>query len=105
MAVIEAIKEAIWLHGFVEGLRIYQEHVFVFCDSQSVIYLAKNQVHHSWTKHIDVRFHFVCEIIDEGDIFLKKIGIVDNLVDMMTKLIPLHKFKHCLGLTGVCNLW
>ena len=47
MAVIEAIKEAIWLHGFVEGLRIYQEHVFVFCDSQSVIYLAKNQVHHS----------------------------------------------------------
>ena len=68
MVVTEAIKEAIWLYGLVEDLGIYQEHVIVFCDSQRTIYLAKNQVHHSWTKHIDVRFHFVREIIDEGDI-------------------------------------
>ena len=33
MVVIEAIKEAIWLHGLVEDLEIYQEHVSVFCDS------------------------------------------------------------------------
>ena len=84
MVVTEAIKEAIWLHGLVEDLGIYQEHVSVFCDSQSAIYLAKNQVHHSRTKHIDVRFHFVREIIDEGDILLKKIRTVDNPADMMT---------------------
>ena len=104
MAVIEAIKEAIWLHGLVEDLGIYQEHVSVFCDSQSAIYLAKNQVHHSRTKHIDVRFHFVHEIIDEGDTLLKKIRTADNLADMMTKLVPLHKFKHCLDLIGICSL-
>ena len=104
MVVIEAIKEAIWLHGLVEDLGIYQEHVSVFCDSQSAIYLAKNQVHHSRTKHIDVRFHFIREIIDEGDILLKKIRTADNPADMLTKLVPLHKFKHCLDLTGICSL-
>ena len=94
MAVIEAIKEAIWLHGLVEDLEIYQEHVSIFCDSQSAIYLAKNQVYHSRTKHIDVRFHFVREIIDEGYILLKRIGTTNNPADMMTKPVPLHKFKH-----------
>jgi len=34
-------------------------------DSMSAIYLAKNQVYHARTKHIDVRFHFVREILDE----------------------------------------
>ena len=104
MVVTEAIKEAIWLHGLVEDLGIYQEHASVFCDSQSAIYVAKNQVHHSRTKHIDVRFHFVPEIIDTGDILLKNIKTTDNPADMMTNPIPLHKFKHCLDLTGICSL-
>ena len=47
MAVTEAIKEAIWLHGLIEDLGILQEHIYVFCDSQSAIHHAKNQVHHS----------------------------------------------------------
>ena len=38
----------------------------MFCDSQSAIHLAKNQVCHARTKHIDVRYHFVLEIIEEG---------------------------------------
>jgi len=54
MAVTEAFKEAIWLHGLIEDLGIVQEHVDVHCDSQSAICLVKNQVHHSRTKHIDV---------------------------------------------------
>jgi len=40
------------------------------CDRMSAIYLAKNQVYHARMKHIDVRFHFVWEIFDEGDIEL-----------------------------------
>ena len=47
MAVADAIKEAICLHGLVEDLGILQKHVKVLCDSQSAIHLAKNQVHHA----------------------------------------------------------
>ena len=71
MAVTEAIKEAIWLQGLVADLGVIQEKT-VYCDSQSAIHLAKNQVHHSRTKHIDVCFHFIREILEEEDILLQK---------------------------------
>ncbi|KAK8278123.1 hypothetical protein V6Z12_D09G019700 [Gossypium hirsutum] len=87
MAVIEAVKEAIWLQGMVKTLGLVQEHINLYCDSQSAIHLEKNQVYHARTKHIDVRFHFVGEIIDEGKIHLQKIKTTDNPVDMMTKVV------------------
>ncbi|GMP46000.1 hypothetical protein CsSME_00014322 [Camellia sinensis var. sinensis] len=90
MAVTKAFKEAIWLHGLIEDLGIVQKHVEVFCDSQSAICLAKNQVHHARTKHIDVRFHFIREIVNEGDILLQKIGTADNPADMLTKHLRVH---------------
>ncbi|GMP87678.1 hypothetical protein CsSME_00039951 [Camellia sinensis var. sinensis] len=101
MAVTEAFKEAIWLHGLIEDLGIVQKHVEVFCDSQSAICLAKNQVHHARTKHIDVRFHFIREIVNEGDILLQKIGTADNPADMLTKVVSGIKFQHCLDLVNI----
>ncbi|KAM2193758.1 hypothetical protein ACFX1R_028001 [Malus domestica] len=104
MVVTEAIKEAIWLQGLLDDLGVQQDHVDVHCDSQSAIHLAKNQVHHARTKHIDVRFHFVREVIDEGDILLQKIETANNPADMLTKPVSLHKFKHCLDLIGICKI-
>ena len=40
----------------------------LFYDSQSAIFLTKDQMFHERTKHINVRYHFVCEIIALGDI-------------------------------------
>ena len=65
MAITETVKEAIWLQGLVTDLGFKQQEVTVYCDSQNAIHLTKNQVYHSRTKHIDVRFHFVCEILEE----------------------------------------
>jgi len=57
------------------------------CDSMSAIYLAKNQIYHVRMKHINVRFYFVREIHDEGDIELQKIYTKENLTDMLTKVV------------------
>ena len=46
-------------------------------------------------KHIDVRFHFVREILDEGDIELLKIHTNENPADMLTKVVSGVKFTHC----------
>ena len=101
MAVTEAFKEAIWMHGLINDLGILQEHIDVFCDSQSAICLSKNQVHHARTKHINVRFHFIREIISKGDIRLLKIGTADNPADMLTKVITREKFWHCSNFINV----
>ena len=92
MALTEAIKEALWLQGLVDDLGIDQVLVRVNCDSMSAIYLAKNQVYHSRTKHIDVRFHFVRDVLDEEDIELMKILTKNNPSDMLTKVVTGVKF-------------
>ncbi|KAG8492016.1 hypothetical protein CXB51_015329 [Gossypium anomalum] len=104
MAVTEAAKEALWLQGMVKTLGLVQEHINLYCDSQSAIHLAKNQVYHARTKHIDVRFHFVREIINEGKICLQKIKTADNPTNMMTKVVTATKFKHCLNLINILQV-
>ena len=101
MAVTEAVKEAIWLQSLLEDLGVGQKHITVHCDSQSAIHLAKNQVFHARTKHIDVRYHFVREILEEGNIHLQKIHTTENPADMMTKVVTTVKFKHCLDLINI----
>ena len=74
------------------------------CDSQNVIYLAKNQVYHARTKHIDVRFHKIRELIVTGDIVLEKVHTSENAADVLTKSVTTAKFKHCLDLVNVSSL-
>ncbi|GJS55942.1 retrovirus-related pol polyprotein from transposon TNT 1-94 [Tanacetum coccineum] len=100
MALTEAAKEGIWLKGLIEDLGFPQDQATVFCDSMSAICLAKDQVYHDRTKHIDVRYHF---IRSERRIKVEKIGTQDNPADVFTKPVPLSKFRHCLDLLNIDN--
>jgi len=91
----ESIKEAIWLQGLLDDLRIDQDLLKINCDSMIVIYLGKSRVYHARTKHIDVKFYFVRKILDERDIELQKIHTKKNPADMLTKVVPGVKFAHC----------
>ncbi|KAG8481856.1 hypothetical protein CXB51_027225 [Gossypium anomalum] len=101
MAITEACKEAIWLKGLFSELNEDLQISTVFCDSQSAIFLTKDQMFHEITKQIDVRYHFVHDIIARGDIVVSKISTYENPADMMTKSLPITKFEHCLNLVGV----
>ena len=102
MAMTEAMKEAIWLQGLFDDLGVEQDPLKINCDSMSAIYLAKNQVYHARTKHIDVRFYFVREILEEGDIV--KIHTSENPADMLTKVVSGVKFAHCKALLHVLQV-
>jgi len=95
MAMTEVMKKAIWFQGLLDDLVIEQDLLKINCDSMSAIYLTQNQVYHARTKHIDVRFHFVREILDECDIKLLKLHIKENPADMLTKVFSGVKFTHC----------
>ncbi|GJV23962.1 hypothetical protein Tco_1376657 [Tanacetum coccineum] len=100
MALTEATKEGILLKGLIEDLGFPQDQATVFCDSMSAICLAKDQVYHDRTKHIDVHYHF---IHTERRIKVKKISTEDNPADVFTKPVPLSKFCHCLDLLNIDN--
>ena len=68
------------------------------CDSLRAICLAKDQVHHERTKHLDVRYHF---IRSERRVKVKKVKTDDNPADALTKPVSLNKFKHCLDLLNI----
>jgi len=65
IALTEAVKESLWLEGIAKELKIQNEVITVHCDSQSAIDLSKNYVHHERTKHIDIKLHFVREVIGQ----------------------------------------
>jgi len=67
----------------------------------STIYLAKIQVYHARTKHIDVRFYFVREIFERGDIELQKIHTKENPADMLIKVVQGVKLAYCKQLLQI----
>jgi len=87
-----------WLKGMIGELGITQECVKIHCDSQSAIHLANHQVYHERTKHIDIRLHFVWDMIESKEIVVEKVALEENLADVFTKSLPRSRFKHCLDL-------
>ena len=78
--------------------RSKKDFLKVHCGSMSAIYLAKNQVYHARKKYIDVKYHFVWDVLEDGDIEVKKVHTKDNLADMLIKVVPEVKFNHCKNL-------
>ena len=61
--------------------------VKLFADNQGAIALAKNPVHHQRTKHIDIRYHFIREVINNKSVDVQFISTHGNLADVFTKAI------------------
>ena len=98
IALTKAMKESMWLEGIAKELKIQDEVITVHCDNQSAIDLSKNFVHHERTKHIDIKLHFVREVIGQGSVIVKKISTDYNPSDMIINALPRSKFFHCLNL-------
>ena len=82
------------------GLRFGRIPLFV--DSTSAISVAKNPVLHSRTNHIDVRFHFLRDSYEKGDIDLIDLKTQDQLADIFTKPLESRAFARLRGELGVC---
>ena len=98
MALAEGVKESIWLKGMINELGIAQACVTIHCDSQSAIHLANHQMYHERTKHIDVKLHFIRDVIESEKVKVEKVSTEENPADMFTKSLSSVKFKHCLDL-------
>jgi hypothetical protein len=92
------------LERLCSGIGLVQEAVRIECDSQSVIFLAKNPAYHSKTKHIDVQYHFVRDMIEEKKVSLMRVDTLNNVVDSLTKSLSTEKFSWCRGSMGIATL-
>ena len=73
-------------------------------DNQSTIALNKNSVFHDCSKHIDVRYHYIKECVEEDRVRLESIGTAEQLADMLTKALGKKRFCWLCSKIGVIDV-
>ena len=93
IAAAHAAKEAIWLRRLLtelgESLKL---PTTLFIDNQSAMAIARNPEFHDRTKHIEVRYHFLRQVVDDGEIHLEYLPTGEQIADVLTK--GLSREKH-----------
>jgi len=67
-----------------------QKDTTILCDNNSIIQLSKNPMFHGRSKHIDIKFHFLRNLVKDGIIKLCYCSSQIQVVDIMTKLLKLE---------------
>ena len=94
-----------WLKHLLAELKGDEEGaVKIHIDSQSTIQLSKNPVFHDRSKHIDTRYHFIRECIEEGRVCVASIGTTEQLADIMTKALAWERFCELRAKLGLVML-
>lgn len=94
MAISDACKEALFLRTFLSECLGKTYSIELYNDSQSAQKLARNLICHSRTKHIDIRHHFIRQLINDDIVNLLYISTDCMLADVLTK--GLSKDKHVM---------
>ena len=101
MVATHAIKEAISQQRLCLEIGFKQQVVRIDFDSQSAIFLIKNLAYHSKTKHIDVQYHFVRDMVESKKVLLEKVDTLENVADSLTKFVNTKKFSWCEAGMGI----
>jgi len=89
VALSEASREAMWLrHLFGELGFIQKEPILLLGDNDGSIAMAKNPEFHKCTKHVDIRWHWVRELVSDGLVNIVDCRDPEQTADILTKQLP-----------------
>ncbi|KAM1496365.1 hypothetical protein ACFXTO_030979 [Malus domestica] len=98
----EAIAQATWLRFVLEDFGEMQTVATPMnCDNTSAIAITKNPIFHQKTKHINRRYHFIKEALQQGVIDLIHCPTKEQLADIFTKALAREQFTYLRNLLGV----
>ncbi|KAI3727128.1 hypothetical protein L1987_66937 [Smallanthus sonchifolius] len=83
------------------GTGLVINETVVLCDNQGAVQLSKNNVFHEMTKHINVKLHFIRDVVNSGEALVEQVCTEENSADMFTKSLPGPKFEFCVKSLGV----
>ena len=81
-----------------------EDGTIIFCDNISSIALSKNPIFYGRSKHIEIRYHFIRELVENGDIKIKFCKSEQHLTDIFTKPLGIGTFVHLRECLGVVDL-
>ena len=95
MAITEVSREIIWLRSVLEDLGFPQPAatpIEILADNTGAIALTRNPVNHKRNKHIDIRYHFIRELVETGTVVVIYVSTDKNIADFFTKALDSKRF-------------
>jgi hypothetical protein len=93
MCMSDACRQLVWIESLLQELSFPVTNIDLCCDNQGAIFLASNPAQEHRSKHIDIRYHYIRECVEEQKISLTYIPTNDQIADIMTKNLNYDKFK------------
>jgi hypothetical protein len=102
MVASQASCEAIWICKILVGL-FGQEMppTIIHCDNQSCIKLYENPMFHDRSKHIEIRYHFIHDWVQRGEVQLQYVSTDDQVGNILTKALPRGKHVYFIDKMGL----
>ena len=76
IATCAACSEVVWLRKMLSGLFDLQlEATYIYCDNQSCIKLSENSVFHDKSKHIEIKYQYIRDMVEKGVVELLYIAM------------------------------
>ena len=102
VAACSASCKAVWLQKLPSDLFDLQLDVTcIFCDNQSCVKLSENPVFHDKSKHIEIKFHYIRDMVQIGVVKLQYVVMDEKIVDVLTKPLANVKFEYFRERVGV----
>ena len=103
MALSGSVQEALWAKRLLQELNLLHETdpVPMYTDNKAAISIAKDPKDHQRTKHIDIRWHFIRQCIQEMKVVVVHTNSQNNLADFFTKPLPKPNFQRLRDLLGL----
>ena len=101
IAMASCCAQLLWMKKLLHDYGITRETMCVFRDNTSAINLSKNPVQHSKSKHFEIRYHFVRDLVEEKIVYLEFITTDNHKADIFTKPLDGLKFETLRKTIGV----
>ena len=101
IAVGSCCSRLLWIKKLLSDYGISQDTMVVYCDNFSAIDISKNPVQHSKTKHIEIRYHYIRDLVERKIVALEYIPIERQNADIFTKPLDRSEFKTLRQVIGV----
>ena len=100
VAMSRCAQQMVWMQSWLSEAQIeYTTPGIIKGDNRGAIALTKNTKDHGKVKHIDIRHHYIRELLRSGAITMEQVSSTDNLADLFTK--PLPRDQHHRFLTSL----
>ena len=104
-AIAHASAELVWLRSLLKELSVSSSSTpILWCDNIGATYLTANPLFHARTKHIEIDFHFVRDLVSSKTVSVRFISSKDQVTDTFTKPLPTAQFNSLCANLNVRDL-